>query len=107
MLSIIARDLLTPPVSTIASEFTFSTSGIVLNDRRSTLAGKTLNSLTCLQDWEAVDRCTQQRWHNKLVKEMSSLNMEPVTIHCDAIVDDDDNNDDNTRVEVDDNEDED
>ncbi|KAL9463014.1 hypothetical protein AB3S75_000927 [Citrus x aurantiifolia] len=59
------------------------------------------------KDWEAVDRRTQQRWHNELGKEMSSLNMEPVTIHCDAIVDDDDDNDDNTHVEVDDNEDED
>ena len=58
----------------------------------------------CLQDWEAVDRWTQQCRHNELVKEMSFLNMELVTTDCDTNTD---NDDDNACVEVDDNEDED
>ena len=53
-----ARDLLTPLVSSVASKYTFSTISRVLNDRRSNLAEKTLNRLMCLQDWEAVDRRT-------------------------------------------------
>lgn len=61
MLFIMTCDLLTHPVSIVASESTFSIGDRVLDDRQSTLAGKTLNYLMCLQDLEAANRQTQQR----------------------------------------------
>ena len=56
MLSIMARDLLTPPASIVASESTFSTSGRILDECRSRLSSETLNSLLCLKDWEDAER---------------------------------------------------
>ncbi|WOG93797.1 hypothetical protein DCAR_0313084 [Daucus carota subsp. sativus] len=51
ILQAIARDVLVVPVSTIASESAFSTSGRVLNERRNRLTPKTLESLMCCQIW--------------------------------------------------------
>lgn len=55
MLSIIAYDLLTPPISFIASKSTISAGGRVLDDHRSNLVRKTLNLLMCLRDQEVAD----------------------------------------------------
>ncbi|KAF7130238.1 hypothetical protein RHSIM_Rhsim10G0057500 [Rhododendron simsii] len=52
VLSIMARDLLTPPVSTVASESAFSAGKRVLDERRSRLAPDILDCLICLKDWE-------------------------------------------------------
>ena len=52
VLSKMARDLLTPPVSTVASESTFSIVANILGERRTRLLDKMLESLTCLKDWE-------------------------------------------------------
>ena len=51
ILQAIARDVLAVPVSTVASEAAFSTSGRVLNERRNRLTPKTLESLMCCQSW--------------------------------------------------------
>ncbi|KAF7129159.1 hypothetical protein RHSIM_Rhsim10G0110300 [Rhododendron simsii] len=51
VLSIMARDLLTPPVSSVASESAFSAGKRVL-DERSRLAPDILDCLICLKDWE-------------------------------------------------------
>ena len=50
-LSKVARDLLAIPVSTVASESAFSTSGRFLTPHRSRLHPKTLEALMCAQDW--------------------------------------------------------
>ncbi|GAB2296112.1 hypothetical protein Dimus_038403 [Dionaea muscipula] len=50
-LQAIARDVLAVPVSTVASESAFSTSGRVLNERRNRLTSKTLEALMCNQSW--------------------------------------------------------
>lgn len=50
-LQAIARYVLAIPVSTVASESDFSTSGRVLSERRNRLAPKTLESLMCCQSW--------------------------------------------------------
>jgi hypothetical protein len=52
VLSIMARDLLTPPVSSVASESCFSAAKRVLDDKRSRLAPDILDCLISLKDWE-------------------------------------------------------
>ncbi|KAK7282358.1 hypothetical protein RIF29_11051 [Crotalaria pallida] len=47
----IAKDLLAIPISTVASESAFSTSGRFLTPHRSRLRPSTLEALMCLQDW--------------------------------------------------------
>jgi len=39
------------PISTVASESTFSTSGRILDDFRTSLTPFTLQALVCTQDW--------------------------------------------------------
>jgi hypothetical protein len=51
VLSKMARDILAIPISTVASESAFSTSGRILDDFRSSLTPATLQSLICAQDW--------------------------------------------------------
>ena len=47
----IAKDVLAIPVSTIASESTFSTSGRVISPYRSSLSPKMVEGLICTQNW--------------------------------------------------------
>ncbi|XP_019173804.1 PREDICTED: zinc finger BED domain-containing protein RICESLEEPER 3-like [Ipomoea nil] len=50
-LSKMTRDILAVPISTVASESTFSTSGRVLDAFRSSLTPKIVEALVCAQDW--------------------------------------------------------
>ena len=54
ILSNIAREVLAIPVSTVASESTFSTGGRVLDPYRSSLTPKMVEALVCTQDWVQV-----------------------------------------------------
>ncbi|GKB73573.1 zinc finger BED domain-containing protein RICESLEEPER 2-like protein [Tanacetum coccineum] len=51
VLSLLARDVLAIPISTVASESVFSTSGRVLDAFRSSLSPHVVESLICTQDW--------------------------------------------------------
>ncbi|CAL5370662.1 unnamed protein product [Camellia sinensis] len=51
VLSLIARDVLAMPVSTVASESAFSTGGRILDPFRSSLAPKMVEVLVCAQNW--------------------------------------------------------
>ncbi|KAM7465668.1 hypothetical protein LguiB_013230 [Lonicera macranthoides] len=51
VLSLIARDVLAVPVSTVASESAFSTGGHILDPFRSSLSPKTVEALICTQNW--------------------------------------------------------
>jgi hypothetical protein len=51
VLSKLTRDILAIPISTVASESAFSTSGRILDDFRSSLTPMTLQALICAQDW--------------------------------------------------------
>ncbi|KAL2505829.1 Zinc finger BED domain-containing protein DAYSLEEPER [Abeliophyllum distichum] len=73
IVSIIARDLLTPPVSTVASESAFSTDGRMLTDMRSRLKPDILESLMCLKDWEDAELRIQDKVSLILTEEMDEL----------------------------------
>ena len=51
MLSIIARDVLTVPMSTVASEVAFSASGRVVSKKRCNLSPETIETIVCLKYW--------------------------------------------------------
>ena len=51
ILSLIARDVLAIPVSTVASESAFSTGGRILDPFRSSLSPNTVEALVCAQNW--------------------------------------------------------
>ncbi|GJX29393.1 zinc finger BED domain-containing protein RICESLEEPER 2-like protein, partial [Tanacetum coccineum] len=51
ILSLVARDILVIPVSTVASESTFSTGGRVLDSFRTSLTSQIVEALICCQDW--------------------------------------------------------
>ena len=56
ILSRMARDILAVPVSTVASESTFSTGGHVLDVFRSSLTPKIVEALICTQDWLRIHK---------------------------------------------------
>jgi len=51
LLSKMARDILTIPLSTVASESAFSVGGRVLDAFRSSLKSDTVEAVICLRDW--------------------------------------------------------
>ncbi|KAM6593329.1 hypothetical protein CsatA_001032 [Cannabis sativa] len=51
IMSLIAKDILAIPVSTVASESAFSTSGRILDSFRSSLSPKMVEALVCTQNW--------------------------------------------------------
>ncbi|KAJ1697552.1 hypothetical protein LUZ63_006064 [Rhynchospora breviuscula] len=51
ILSQLTRDILAVPISTVASESAFSTSGRVLSPARSSLNDESIEALLCAQDW--------------------------------------------------------
>ena len=56
MLAAMARDLLTIPMSFVASEQAFS----VVDDRRTNLAEETVECCVCLWDWYLADKRKQE-----------------------------------------------
>ena len=51
ILAKMARDFLAIPLSTVASESTFSTAGMVIDKYRSSLSSETVEALICAKDW--------------------------------------------------------
>ncbi|CAO2825148.1 unnamed protein product [Amaranthus hypochondriacus] len=54
-LSIMARDLLSIPVRSVALESAFSIGGKTISHNRSSLKPKTVQALICVQDWRRHD----------------------------------------------------
>lgn len=75
----IARDILHIPVTTVASESAFSTSGRVISPHRSRLAPKMIEALMCMQAWSRADMLGKHFlkalliWHSVLIY-MSTVN---------------------------------
>jgi hypothetical protein len=59
VLSILAKDVLIVPASTVSSESTFSLAGRVLKDRRRRLTPDMVEVLSCIKDWELADLHSQ------------------------------------------------
>ncbi|BFG20774.1 hypothetical protein CerSpe_070480 [Prunus speciosa] len=55
IVSLMARDLLTIPASTVASESCFSAGGRVVSEKRASLSPSTIEALICLKDWALAD----------------------------------------------------
>ena len=51
ILSLMARNFLAIPMSTVSSESAFSAAGRVLGKNRTSLSPKTLEALVCAKDW--------------------------------------------------------
>ncbi|KAL9663394.1 hypothetical protein QQ045_018780 [Rhodiola kirilowii] len=51
VLSLMARDLLSIPTSTVASEAAFSAGGRVVSEKKASLSPNTIEALICLKDW--------------------------------------------------------
>ena len=56
MLSIIARDVLTVPMSTVASEAAFSAGGRMVSKKRCNLSPEAIKAVVCLKDWNLADK---------------------------------------------------
>ena len=59
VLSMLARDILNVPMSTVASESAFSQGRQQIGDNRHTLGGNAMNVLVCLRDWIRAERRNQ------------------------------------------------
>ena len=76
VLSIMARNLLTPSASTVVSESAFSAGSRVLTEKRTRLNEESLESLICLKDWnDARKRIQDQIPEDDLSNEFSSFNI--------------------------------
>ena len=60
VLSIIARDVLTVPMSTVASEVAFSAGRRVVSKKRCNLSSQVIEAVVCLKDWSL----SEKRLHN-------------------------------------------
>ena len=65
VLSQLARDIFTVPVSTVSSESAFSTAGRIIEERRTSLTSDMVEILTCLKDWEHAEKRIQHTTHNE------------------------------------------
>ncbi|KAL4564933.1 hypothetical protein LXL04_029009 [Taraxacum kok-saghyz] len=67
ILSLMARDLLVIPVSTVASESVFSRSGRVIDPFRSSLTPTIVEALICTQDWLRISskQDVEEDWEQK------------------------------------------
>ena len=69
MLSILARDVLTVPVSTVSSESAFSLSGRIIEERRTSLSNEMVEVLMTVKDWEQAESRLQHTADNKDLEE--------------------------------------
>jgi len=74
VLSILAKDVLTVPVSTISSESAFSLTGRIIEERRRCLTSDMVEMLSLVKDWEQADTNTQHTMENvELVEAFENL----------------------------------
>jgi hypothetical protein len=64
VLFILAKDVLIVPVSTISSEYVFSLTGMIIEERRRRLTSYMVEMLSLVKDWEQADTKTQHTMEN-------------------------------------------
>jgi hypothetical protein len=69
VLSLLARDLLTVPVSTVSSEAAFSLTGRIIEERRTNLSSEMVEILTIVKDWEQAEARMQHTAENTELEE--------------------------------------
>jgi hypothetical protein len=69
ILSLLAKDVLTVPVSTISSESVFSLAGRLIEERRRSLTSEMVEILTCLKDWQLGESREQHNIANNDMEE--------------------------------------
>ena len=69
VLSILAKDIFSVPVSTVSSESAFSLVSRVIEERRRRLAPSIVEMLSLVKDWEEADARTQHTAENKATLE--------------------------------------
>ncbi|GJZ23904.1 zinc finger BED domain-containing protein RICESLEEPER 2-like protein [Tanacetum coccineum] len=82
ILSLMARDVLAIPISTVASESVFSTSGRVLDSYRSSLGDKTIECLICTQDWLRIGLNPQKDEDLDTIAQIEKALMEQEVMGC-------------------------
>ncbi|OMO96970.1 hypothetical protein CCACVL1_04732 [Corchorus capsularis] len=87
ILSSLAKDVLAIPVSTVASESTFSTGGRVFDPYRSSLTPKLVQALICAQDWLKVSKEYDPAAETEEQKEMDKLGLDLKNIFLDTNID--------------------
>ena len=76
MLSIIARDVLTVPMSIVASEAAFSAGGRVVSKKRCNLSSEPIEAVVCLKDWNLADKILHDHVREAaLVTDIENLNL--------------------------------
>jgi hypothetical protein len=81
ILSILAKDVLTVPASTISSESTFSLAGRVIEERRRRLTCDMVEILSCIKDWELADSHMQHcvdKETKEFEDELENMNLDEV-----------------------------
>jgi hypothetical protein len=69
VLSILAKDIISVPVSIVSSESAFSLAGRVIEERRRRLGSGMVEMLSLLKDWEAADARMQHTTEDKTLEE--------------------------------------
>jgi hypothetical protein len=69
VLSILAKDIISVPVSTVSSESAFSLAGRLIEERCRRLGSRMLEMLSLLKDWEAADARMQHTTEDKILEE--------------------------------------
>ena len=82
ILSLVARDILACPVSTVAVEQTFSAGSNILDPTRTNLSDENLEAQCCLDDWVRAERRTQELVTEKLSDEAEEFFTEDPTTTC-------------------------
>lgn len=72
-LSLMARDVLSIPISTVASESAFSVSGRILDQYRSSLANTVVESIICARDWKFNEQAAVDYTWEELTEDIMNI----------------------------------
>ena len=81
ILSILTKDVLTVPVSTVSSESAFSLCGRLIEERRRSLTSEHVEMLSLVKDWEQASSRQQHNVQNKELEElMENMYLDDISV---------------------------